>query len=597
MEGRPVLVRVLGAVELVGDGDAAVPLPGSRQPALLAALAARAGEVVSRDRLIDLLWGDDLPERPDASLHSAVFKLRTSLRSACGRNVLVTRDRGYQLALAPGDLDADEFTRLVRTARDQAPGEAADTLAGALELWRGSAYSGFADTDVAQLEALRLEEARRTAVERLGDALLTGGRPADAVLLLEAFVADQPLREGARATLMRALHRQGRTPEALDQYQTYRRQVGEELGIEPSSTIQALQVELLRQPDPAPALAGAGTVRTSATPGPGATSSPRAQGHDARRPRGATRGLSGLQVGYLRTEEGNVLAYGSSGRGPRLVVLLGWVSSLDLIASGRDPRSSLLERLTNDVTVTLYDRAGTGLSPGPVADYGFEASVDELTEIVRAVGPPVSLLAMSAAGPIAVAMAARRPDWVSSLVLSGTFSNGPATFRDKALQEMFVEISRTHWGLGSKMLADLYRPGVSDEAAWHLARVFRDSASSEVAAEYLNSMYDYDVTDRLSAVQAPALLLHYRSDRLVPFRGSQDLAAGLPHARLLALDGRYHLPDAADLDLVQRAIALHITQNVAENVAQNGSDEVAEPVDEHTAQQPQKSAGQTAGRG
>jgi DNA-binding SARP family transcriptional activator/pimeloyl-ACP methyl ester carboxylesterase len=584
-----VLVRVLGAVELVGDGGAAVPLPGSRQPALLAALAARAGEVVSRDKLIDLLWGDDLPERPDASLHSAVFKLRTSLRSACGRNVLVTRDRGYQLALAPGDLDAEAFTRLVREARDQAPAEAADTLASALDLWRGSAYFGFADTDVAQLEALRLEEARRTAVERLGDALLAGGRPADAVLLLEPFVADQPLREGARATLMRALHRQGRTSEALDHYQAYRRHIGEELGIEPSPTMQALQVELLRQPDPAPALTGQGTGPAHPPPDPGgSSSSPRA--NDARRPEVAAHGLSGLQVGYLRTEEGNVLAYGSTGRGPRLVVLLGWVSSLDLIASGRDPRSSLLERLTNDVTVTLYDRAGTGLSPGPVADYGFEASVDELTEIVRAVGPPVSLLAMSAAGPIAVAMAARRPDWVSSLVLSGTFSNGPATFRDKALQQMFVEISRTHWGLGSKMLADLYRPGVSDAAAWHLARVFRDSASSEVAAGYLNAMYAYDVTDRLSAVEAPALLLHYRSDRLVPFRGSQDLAAGLPHARLLALDGRYHLPDAADLDLVQRAIARHITQNVAHEVSHT----VGREVEHEAAQQSERQTAEHA---
>ena len=92
-------------------------------------------------------------------------------------------------------------------------------------------------------------------------------------------------------------------------------------------------------------------------------------------------------------------------------MLLGWVSSLDVIASGRDPRSSVLERLAGKVSLTLYDRAGTGLSPGPVADYGMEASVEELAEVVRAVGPPVSLLAMSAAGPVAVALAARRPGW------------------------------------------------------------------------------------------------------------------------------------------------------------------------------------------
>lgn len=355
--------------------------------------------------------------------------------------------------------------------------------------------------------------------------------------------------------------------------------------------MRALQVELLREPEvPVLAQATAPTARGSAAPAtvaatrgpsgrvevtpPRRTGTPaRASGapresvpaprSPARAPSEATapRGLAGLQVSYLRTERGNVVAHGSTGEGPRLVVLLGWVSSLDLIASGRDPRSSLLERLTDEVTLTLFDRAGTGLSPGPVDDYGFDASVEELAEVVRAVGPPVALLAMSAAGPIAVALAARKPEWVSSLVLSGTFANGPATFTDKSLQEMFVEIARTHWGLGSKMLADLYRPGASDEAAWHLARVFRDSASPEVAAGYLAAMYDYDVSGAMSTAVAPTLLFHYRSDRLIPFRGSQDLAAGLPHARLVPLDGRFHLPDAADLDLVQEAVAEHVRRH------------------------------------
>ena len=166
-----------------------------------------------------------------------------------------------------------------------------------------------------------------------------------------------------------------------------------------------------------------------------------------------------MRVRYLRAEAGHVVAYGTAGTGPKVVVLLGWVSSLDVIASGRDPRSSLLERLTGELALTLYDRTGTGLSPGPVHDYGLEASVAELADVVRAVGPPVSLLAMSAAGPIALTLAHRRPEWVSSLVLFGTFANGPATFDDKSLREQVVAIARSHWGVGSKMLADFYRPG------------------------------------------------------------------------------------------------------------------------------------------
>lgn len=272
-------------------------------------------------------------------------------------------------------------------------------------------------------------------------------------------------------------------------------------------------------------------------------------------------GLPGLQVRYLRTDRGNVLAYGTAGDGARTVVILGWVSSLDVIASGRDPRSSLLERLTGDLALTLFDRAGTGLSPGPVADYGLEASVEELTEVVRAIGPPVSLLAMSAGGPIALTLAHRKPEWVDSLVLFGTFASAPKTFVDERLRAMVVEIARTHWGMGSKMLADMYRPGLSDEAAWHLARVFRDSAAPDVAASYLEALYEQDVSDLLPEIHTPTLVLHYRSDRLIWFRGGQELASGLPRATFMPLDGRVHLPDARDLDTIEEAIVSHVRRH------------------------------------
>ena len=531
-----MLVRILGAVELIGSEGTTVSLPGTRQPALLAALAARPREVVSIDRLITLLWGDDLPDNPEASLHSAVFKLRRALRSVCDREVLLTRERGYQLALSPGDLDADLFGELVSRAAGQAPEEAAGTLAEALALWRGEAYAGFADTEIAQLEAIRLEESRRTVVERRAEALLACGRAADVVPLLEPFVAEHPLRESARASLMRALHRTGRTAEALDHYQSHRDHLAEDLGLEPSRFMQSLQVELLREL-PAP---------DAATPmQPTATVAQR-------------RGLPDLQVHYLRTRAGDVVAYGSAGAGPPLVVLLGWISSLHVIASGRDPRSSLLERLTGDVALTLYDRVGTGLSPGPVRDFGLQASVEELADVVRAVGPPVSLLAVSGAGPIAVSLAAERPEMVTSLVLFGTFADGPRTFTDKQFGDMVVQITRTHWSVGSKLLADLFRPGASDETAWHLSQVFRESAGPDVAADYLASLYEHDVTHLLPYVTAPALVLHYRGDRLIPFRGAQQLVAGLRNARLVPLDGRVHLPDAGDLDQIQKNIVEHV---------------------------------------
>lgn len=337
---------------------------------------------------------------------------------------------------------------------------------------------------------------------------------------------------------MRALDANGRTAEALEQYHEHRKHLADELGLEPSHALRSLQSSLLRGSAP-----------------PGAPAPP------AQAPSGD--GLNGMEVRYLRTQRGSVVAYGTTGVGPKLVVLLGWVSSLDVIASGRDPRSSLLERLTGDVALTLYDREGTGLSPAHAPDYTLEGSVAELTEIVRAVGPPVSLLAMSSCGPVAVAFAHAKPEWVDSMVMFGTFASGPGTFTDERLREMVVEIARTHWGMGSKMLADLYRPGLSDDAAWHLAKVFRESATPEVAAAYLETMYGQDVTPLLPEIATPTLVLHYRSDRLIRFRGGQDLASGLKNATLVPLDGRVHLPDVADLDTIEQAIVSYVRRHAS----------------------------------
>ena len=172
---------------------------------------------------------------------------------------------------------------------------------------------------------------------------------------------------------MQALHATGRTAEALEQYADYRRSLADDLGIEPSPALREVQVALLNAAvDSVPATLGRARPDAAAV----------------------RHGLPGLQVRYLRSGAGNVIAFGTVGNGPPVVVLLGWISSLDVVASGRDPRSSLLERLTGELSLTLFDRAGTGLSPGPVADYGLDASVDELRrDVVRAVGPPVSLLA------------------------------------------------------------------------------------------------------------------------------------------------------------------------------------------------------------
>jgi pimeloyl-ACP methyl ester carboxylesterase len=140
------------------------------------------------------------------------------------------------------------------------------------------------------------------------------------------------------------------------------------------------------------------------------------------------------------------------------------------------------------------------------------------------------------------------------MVLWGTYANGPATFRRPELNASIVDLVRAHWGMGSRVLADLYMPGGSMQAARHLGRVLRDSAPSQVAADYLDEVFEVDVTDLLPSIRCPTLVLHYRGDRVIPFVGGQQLAAGLPDCTFLPLEGRWHLPKAADLDRITEAI-------------------------------------------
>ena len=127
-----MLIRVLGDVSLLHPDGHVVPLRGTRQPALLAALVARAGEVVSAERLVDLLWPGRPPENPSSALHSAVFKLRVSLAEVSGRDLLETRDRGYRLAVTVDDVDALLFTELAQRAAREPAEEAVATLAADL---------------------------------------------------------------------------------------------------------------------------------------------------------------------------------------------------------------------------------------------------------------------------------------------------------------------------------------------------------------------------------------------------------------------------------------------------------------------------------
>jgi DNA-binding SARP family transcriptional activator len=246
--------RVLGPLEVLSEGEK-LRLGGGKQRALLAVLLLHENEVVSSDRLIDLLWGDEAPDTAAKALQVHISQLRKALEPAAdGAGVLKTRSPGYVLEIEPDQLDLHRFERLTaegrRALEAKNPDRAAEKLEAALALWRGPALSDFAYEDFAQAEASRIEEMRLAALEDRIEADLERGRHGELIGELERLIASEPHRERSRAQLMLALYRSGRQAEALEAYATARQALVDQLGIEPGRELKELQAAILNQ-DPA----------------------------------------------------------------------------------------------------------------------------------------------------------------------------------------------------------------------------------------------------------------------------------------------------------------------------------------------------------
>ena len=238
--------RILGPLEVLHDGRPA-DLGPPRQRALLAAMLLHGEEAVSRERLIDEVWGARAP----ASAANMVQVYVSRLRKALGREVLVTRSPGYVLRVGEARIDAMVLATLVGAAREAMerdhPGEARSLLDDAGQLWRGPPLADFTYESFAQGEVSRLDELRLETIELRVDADLALGRHARLIGELEQLVALYPMRERFRSRLMLALYRSGRQAEALDVYRAARETLVEELGIEPSPELRQLELAILAQ--------------------------------------------------------------------------------------------------------------------------------------------------------------------------------------------------------------------------------------------------------------------------------------------------------------------------------------------------------------
>ncbi|MDP9864528.1 MULTISPECIES: BTAD domain-containing putative transcriptional regulator [Streptosporangium] len=273
---------VLGPLMVWDSEGEVVRVPEAKVRALLADLLVHEGRPVSADRLVDDLWGEELPGNPANALQAKVSQLRRAL----GRDRVVYQVPGYRLRIdeAEDGVDASLFQYLVTKARLVGdPRTRAALLTEALELWRGPAFAEFADEEFARTAVQRLTEQRLAVLEEQAEARLESGDRTLLIGELADLVARHPLRERLRAVQMRALYLAGRQNEALASYAELRDRLADELGLDPTRELAALHHAILHQdvslaltPAPGtgagPAISpgpGSGPDRAAAAPGAG----------------------------------------------------------------------------------------------------------------------------------------------------------------------------------------------------------------------------------------------------------------------------------------------------------------------------------------
>lgn len=249
--GEPELdIRLLGPLEVRHRG-ADVPISAARVRRLLGLLLLHRGRVISVDRLVDELWDNDPPDSALAALRVHVSRLRKMLAAAGLETMLVTKPTGYLLDVADDCVDIDRFERAIAQGRSLAeagePDRAVEVFRSALQMWRGPALAGIATSTYVSGEAARLEEAKVNATEDCISAEIARGKARDVLGELEALTVEHPLRERLWQLRMLALYQSGRQADALDCYQTLRRQLNDELGLEPSGEVARLHQEILTQ--------------------------------------------------------------------------------------------------------------------------------------------------------------------------------------------------------------------------------------------------------------------------------------------------------------------------------------------------------------
>lgn len=448
------------------------------------------------------------------------------LRAVLGSDAIVGEAEGY--TLKADRVDAIEFESLLDRARDRA------SLEDALALWRGESFGEFSQHPFLVADTRRLHELRVHARIRLATAYLEEGDTARPISMLEALVAEEPLREDAWVLLVRALLAAGRSADAVRAAHRCRRQLAE-IGLEPSAPLAEAEADALQQ-------------RT-----------------------GSARPTIDVDIGPVRYVRGGGvhLAYQVVGGGPVDLIFSSYGSvSIDSIWDN-DRFASFITRLGAACRVVLYDTRGIGLSD-PI-DVESPPSIGEQSDDLRAVidaagaGRPV-VVGVGDGGPTAITYAHLYPNGLIGLVLINTFAriveapDYPGVPEDRFDANLKMSTDPDD-GRDTSLVLRNHAPSVAADPTFRRwwERAGRRGASPATAAALWRVRYGADVRDLLGTLHVPTLVLHRRHTRVVPWQHGAFLADHIPSARFVELDGADQPPFTEGASTIADAVTDFVT--------------------------------------
>lgn len=277
---------------------------------------------------------------------------------------------------------------------------------------------------------------------------------------------------------------------------------------------------------------------------------------------------------YARSGDVSI-AYQVIGDGPLDMVLsLGFATHLELLWE-LPPMARFLQQLGSFTRLLLFDKRGTGLSD-PVADVPtLEQRIDDVRAVMDAAGSERAVLfGVSEGAPMSALFAATHPDRVTALVLHGAMGRTteapdyPWAAPADALRESIAELLVADWGRAESEIVDVFAPSLAGDpqSRQSVARLHRSAASPSMSMQLFEMFLDIDVRAVLPTIRVPTLVLHRRGDLVVNRRAGQEVAAQIPDARYVELDGNDHLPWAGDIDALVGEVEEFLTgaRSVAE---------------------------------